>query len=199
MTGGHCGCGKAHDVYGVHATTCVNNGKRGRNAFQLESLMKHLMEQAGMIAVSTQFKVGHNPSNGKELRVDIRRESGRPYFYDTTTLNPLATSWRDVPDAMLKKETKKITKYEAACKDLGGSFVPLVTDIFGGCAPEMERTVKECARKWGTRMGLKPCVSYPNVFQRVSLTIAQGVASCLVGALDGEPHPEDYGTGHLEF
>ena len=164
--------------------------------------MKHLMEQAGMLAVSSQFKVGYNSLTGKELRVDIRREavnSGRPYFYDTTTINPLATSWRDVLDPMERKEAKKVAKYDQACKDLGGCFVPLVTDIFGGCAPEMERMVKECARKWGTRMGLKPCVSYPNVFQRVSLTIAQGVASCLVGALDGEPHPEDYGTGHCEF
>jgi len=186
-----CRCGEPHDVYGVHAITCMKTGIRAAHAKGLEMTFQQMASRA-LLPNGAKYKVGKN-NKGEDLIVDFytHRRDGRRCFYDSTMFSPLAAE--HIMDESIavsrKKEAKdKETKYKTACKDktilgrTGHPFVPLVVDNFGGFTSTVEAWVKARAKTHGELNGLHPSQSIPQMFQILNFEIMQGVAAMVLHA-----------------
>ena len=79
----------------------------------------------------------------------------------------------------------------AACRACGIKFIPLVTDAFGGWAPEAAAAIRDIARAQASRHGLDIAQALDYVHQQLSVTLWRGNVAAVLARLQQPAPPAD--------
>ncbi len=82
----------------------------------------------------------------------------------------------------------------AACRAHGIRFVPLVTDAFGGWAPEAAAVIGDIARAQAARSGADPALTLAHAHEALSATLWRGNVNAVLARLQ-QPAAHDASTG----
>jgi hypothetical protein len=150
-------CGQKDDVYGYHATKCVErcNGLHIRHQTVINALVA-LLNAAGLHAIKdANVRCLGNTEGGNLRPADILTDgegnNGNQDCIDATVVSNLC---KNVPrpfeprKAALEADVKKCSKHLCACESSGYGFQTFVTDICGIISPYSNLLLK--------RVGLIP-------------------------------------------
>ena len=179
-----CICGEMVEPNGHHGLTCKKQmGRRSRHD-QVNDLIKRALVQGKVPAVTEPSGLSRNDGKRPDGLSLITWKLGKCLIWDFTVADTLCKSYINqtvisAGAAADTRENQKISKYSSLAENY--LFVPIGVESFGSWGQEGIKLVKSIGKKIMEVTGEKQSTSY--LFQRISMAIQRGNASCVLGTV----------------
>ncbi len=187
-----CVCGEAVDESGSHGLSCRKSAGRHMRHGALNDLVKRALAMAEVpsrLEPTSLFRSDGKRPDGMSL---MPWKRGQCLVWDVTCPDTLAASYlnRAVNGAGAvanEAERRKHLKYEEISRS--HYFVPIAVETLGAIGEETTFFLKELSDR--AAAVTKDPRSMTFLLQRISVTVQQGNAACIIGTMSNGPNPDE--------
>ena len=185
-----CTCGEQIDPLGHHGLACKNQlGRRSRHD-EINDIVKRALVQAKIPALKEPSSLSRSDGKRPDGLTLTSWKEGKCLIWDVTVADTVCQSYvyhcsKDPCAAANIRESQKTSKYSDLTNDY--CFIPIGIETLGSWGTQGFKLIKDIGSKIAEVAGEKRSTDF--LFQRISIAIQRGNASCVIGTV---PHSQDF-------